>query len=451
MRNATILVVDDEPLVRRPLAERLKSEGYCVLEAETGAVALEQLDGVDLVLLDDQLPDMDGVTVLRKIKAQNQDSLVILLTACARVDVGLAAMKLGAHRFVNKPCNLDEITAIVESAMDATRLRRELREFRASAARPFSLHSIVGNSAATTALRHLVGRVAAGPARTVLLTGENGTGKDLVAKVLHYASDRSSRPFVNVTCSALPEHSLERELFGHERGVFTDARVQKRGLLESADGGTLFFDEITELVPALQAQLVRFLEEKAFTRVGGSADIHVNVRVVAASNRHLEGEVAKGHFCSELFAQLNRLHVPLSPLRARPEDIPLLVEHFIDAFNAEFGTKVLGASPAAYAVLQRYGWPGNVRELRNVVERAMLLTDGYRLEVHDFASVDTAMSAEPMELPANGLVLEDLERSFVLQALRRSGWNQTRASALLGLNRDQIRYRIEKFGLRLTA
>ena len=451
MRNATILVVDDEPLIRWPLAGRLKSEGYCVLEAETGAAALEQLDGVDLVLLDYQLPDMDGVTALRKIKAQNRDTLVILLTACAHVDVGLAAMKLGAHRFVNKPCNLDEITAIVESALDTTRLRRELRELRASAARPFSVHSIVGNSDATTALRHLVARVAAGPAWTVLLTGESGTGKDLVAKVLHYASDRSSRPFVNVTCSALPEHSLERDLFGHERGAFTDARAQKHGLLESADGGTVFFDDISEMAPALQVKLLRFIEEKTFTRVGGAADIHVDVLVVAASRRHLEDEVAKGHFRSELFAQLNRLHVPLSPLRARPEDIPLLVEHFIDAFNGEFANRVLGASPAAYAVLQRYGWPGNVRELRNVVERAMLLSDGYRLEAHDFASVDTAVSAEPMELPASGLVLEDLERSFVLQALRRSGWNQTRASALLGLNRDQIRYRIDKFGLRLTA
>ena len=452
MRNATILVVDDESLIRWSLTERLRSDGYRLLEADTGASALEKLEGVDLVLLDYKLPDMDGVAVLRKIKEHNQEILVILLTAYASIETAVEAMKLGAYHFANKPFNLDEISAVVERALETTRLRREVREYRANAARPYSLHSIVGNSPSITALRHLVARVAASPASTVLLTGESGTGKDLVAKVLHYASDRSSRPFMNITCSALPEHLLESELFGHERGAFTDARLQKRGLLESADGGTVFLDEISEMVPALQAKLLRFLEEKAFKRVGGAADIRVDVRVVAASNRNLEDEVAKGRFRGDLFYRLNVLPIPLSPLRTHPEDIPLLVEYFIDGFNAEFRKKILGASPAAYTVLQRYGWPGNVRELRNVVERAMLLADGHRLEAHDFASLDGAIAAgEPIELPATGINLEELERSFVIQALRRCGGNQTRAAALLGLNRDQIRYRIEKFGLSLTA
>ena len=452
MRNATILVVDDESLIRWSLSERLKSEGYRLLEAATGTSALESLEGVDLVLLDYKLPDMDGVSVLRKIKAHNQDILVILLTAFASIETAVEAMKLGAYHFANKPFNLDEISALVERALETTRLRREVREYRANAARPYSLHSIVGNSPPVTTLRHLVARVASGPASTVLLTGESGTGKDLVAKVLHYTSDRSSRPFMNITCSALPEQLLESELFGHERGAFTDARLQKRGLLESADGGTVFLDEISEMVPALQAKLLRFLEEKTFKRVGGAADIHVDVRVVAASNRDLEDEVGKGRFRSDLFYRLNVLPIALSPLRTHPEDVPLLVEYFIEGFNAEFRKKILGASPAAYSALQRYGWPGNVRELRNVVERAMLLADGHRLEAHDFPSLDSSMSSpDQIELPAKGIDLEELERSFVLQALRRCGGNQTRAAALLGLNRDQIRYRIEKFGLSLTA
>jgi two-component system, NtrC family, response regulator AtoC len=452
MPNATILVVDDEALIRWSLAERLKVEGYHVVEAETGGAALDRVaDGVDLVLLDYKLPDTDGVAVLRKIKEFDQDILVILLTAYASVETAVEAMKLGAYHFANKPFNLDDVVSTVERALETTRLRREVRQYRTNAARPFSLHSIVGSSAAITALRHLVARIASSPASTVLLTGESGTGKDLVAKVIHYASDRSSRPFMNITCSALPEQLLESELFGHERGAFTDARLQKRGLLETADGGTVFLDEIAEMVPALQAKLLRFLEEKAFKRVGGAADIHVDVRVIAATNRNLEEEVAKGRFRSDLFYRLNVLPISLPPLRNHAEDVPLLVEYFIDAFNGEFRKRVLGASPAAYTALQRYGWPGNVRELRNVVERAMLLSDGERLEARDFATLtSTAGSGGDFELPANGVDLEQLERNLVIQALRRSNGNQTRAAALLGLNRDQIRYRIDKFGLTTT-
>ena len=286
MSKPTILVVDDEALIRWSLTERLKSDGYEVLEAETGQAALDTLaEGVDLVLLDYRLPDTDGVAVLRKIKEFDQDILVILLTAFATVDTAVEAMKLGAYHFANKPFNLDEIAATVERALETTRLRREVRQFRTNAARPYSLERIVGASPQMTALRQLVGRVAVTPASTVLLTGESGTGKDLVAKVLHYASDRASRPFMNITCSALPEQLLESELFGHERGAFTDARLQKKGLLEMADGGTVFLDEIGEMTPGLQAKLLRFLEEKSFKRVGGFADIRVDVRVVAATNR----------------------------------------------------------------------------------------------------------------------------------------------------------------------
>ena len=450
MPKSTILVVDDEPLIRWSLTERLKSEGYEVCEAETGAAALDALsEGVDLVLLDYKLPDTDGVTVLRKIKEFDQDILVILLTAYASVETAVEAMKLGAYHFANKPFNLDEVVATVERALETTRLRREVRQYRTNAARPYTQQSLVGTSPSIAALRQLVARVATSPASTVLLTGESGTGKDLIAKIIHYTSDRATRPFMNITCSALPEQLLESELFGHERGAFTDARLQKRGLLETADGGTVFLDEIGEMVPALQAKLLRFLEEKAFKRVGGTHDIRVDVRVIAATNRDLEQEVAKGRFRSDLYYRLNVLPIAIPPLRAHAADVPLLVEYFIDGFNAEFRKRVVGASPAAYTLLQQYGWPGNVRELRNVVERAMLLSDSHRLDAQDFSALTqtAAASAEDFELPAQGVSLEEVERSLVVQALKRAGGNQTKAAALLGLNRDQIRYRIEKFGL----
>jgi two-component system, NtrC family, response regulator AtoC len=449
----TILVVDDEALIRWSLTERLKADGYEVLEAGTGREALESLqEGVDLVLLDYKLPDTDGVTVLRKIKEFDQDILVILLTAYATVETAVEAMKIGAYHFANKPFNLDDVMATVERALETTRLRREVRQLRANEARPYSLNRIVGVSDAMSALRNMVAKVAGSPASTVLLTGESGTGKDLVAKVLHYTSERASRPFMNITCSALPETLLESELFGHERGAFTDARLQKRGLLETAEGGTVFLDEISEMVPALQAKLLRFLEEKTFKRIGGANDIKVDVRVVAATNRKLEEEVAKGRFRSDLFYRLNVLPIVMPPLRSHPEDIPVLVDFFVDGFNREFRKNILGATAAALTFLQSYGWPGNVRELRNVIERAMLLSEGERLGPADFAALTMRPgTVDGLELPATGIDLEELERSFVVQALRRSGGNQTKAAALLGLNRDQIRYRIEKFGLSVSS
>lgn len=449
MPKATILVVDDEALIRWSLSERLKGEGYEVLEADTGRAAIDKLaEGVDLVLLDYRLPDTDGVNVLRQIKEFDQDILVILLTAYASVETAVEAMKLGAYHFANKPFNLDEVAATVERALETTRLRRELRQFRSNAAKPYGLQRIVGSSAAMTNLRNLVARVAVTPASTVLLTGESGTGKDLLAKVIHYASDRSSRPFMNITCSALPEQLLESELFGHERGAFTDARMQKKGLLEMADGGTVFLDEIGEMTPGLQAKLLRFLEEKSFKRVGGAADIRVDVRVIAATNRELEKEVDKHNFRADLFFRLNVLPIVVPSLRSHAEDVPLLVEYFIDSFNSEFRKRVRGATPAAYALLQAYGWPGNVRELRNVIERAMLLSDAETLDAKDFTGMTKPLSASnDFQLPATGVDLEQLERSLLVQALKRCNGNQTRAGSLLGLNRDQIRYRIEKFGL----
>jgi DNA-binding NtrC family response regulator len=443
----TVLIVDDESLLRWSLRERLAQEGYTILEAGTASDALSQAStGVDLILLDFKLPDGDGLTILRQVKEQTPDTLVILMTAFSTVENAVEAMKLGAYHYVNKPFNIEEVVLLVEKALETSSLRREVRALRGTQGRDYSVDAIIGASPVMTAVKKLIARVALSPASTVLLTGETGTGKDLAAKAIHYNSDRASRAFVNITCSALPEQLLESELFGHERGAFTDARQQKRGLFETADGGTIFLDEIGEMTAGLQAKLLRFLEEKTFKRVGGLADVRVDVRVVAATNRDLDREVKAGKFREDLFYRLQVMPITLPPLRERRGDVALLASFYIDQFNREFRKKIRGLSPRAVTLLEQYQWPGNVRELRNAIERAMLLVDRTSLEPEDFTLTRTVSPVE-FVLPPEGVNLEEVERQLLVQALDRSGGNQTQAAQLLGINRDQVRYRIEKFGL----
>ncbi len=447
-----MLVVDDEDLIRWSLRARLEEVGYDVDEAADGRSALERVSGgVDLVLLDFRLPDVDGLELLRRIKESHPETVVVLMTAHSTVQNAVEAIKAGAFHYVIKPFEMDEMMTVVEKALETTRLRREVRELRALQSEPFSLDRIIGESPPMRAVKALLQKIATTPASTVLLGGESGTGKDLASRSLHYSSDRAAGPFMHITCTALPESLLESELFGHEKGAFTDARQQKRGLFERAHRGTVYLDEIGDMTPALQAKLLRFLEEKTFKRVGGADDIRVDVRVVAATNRDLEEAMQKGAFREDLYYRLNVLPVIMPALRERTGDVALLAKYFADTFSREFRKNVTGFSPAATRLLDSYPWPGNVRELKNAVERAVLLAEGDQLGPEDFLALGAGTARTGTQvgfrLPASGLDIHELERSLVEQALERTGGNQTRAGELLALNRDQIRYRIEKFKL----
>jgi DNA-binding NtrC family response regulator len=447
LRTTRVLIVDDEDLVRWSLRERLEEEGHEVLEANSGAKALELFaSGVDLVLLDWQLPDADGNAVLKELCRADGDVPVIMITAHSSVEHAVAAMKAGAFHYVAKPFDLDGVVLTVQRGLETTRLRRQVRALTAQ--RDMRAGRIIGESSAIRRVKDLIPRIAASPASTVLITGESGTGKDLAAREIHQLSDRKDRPFVNITCSALPSALLESELFGHERGAFTDARVRKDGLFQRAEGGTIFLDEVGEMELQLQAKLLRVLEEKAFRRVGGSEELRTDVRIVAATNVDLKQAVRDGQFREDLYYRLAVVTLHLPPLREREGDIDLLTAFLIDRFNQEFGKNLRSLSPPAQRLLRTHPWPGNVRELRNAIERAVLLSEGETLDEKDFAFLrETTVEEAVFRLPAGGIDLRDLERSLVEQALARTGGNQTRAGELLGLNRDQIRYRIERYGL----
>jgi two-component system response regulator AtoC len=449
---ASVLVVDDEDLIRWSLRARLEEGGYRVGEAADGRSALKRVsEGVDLVLLDFRLPDTNGLDLLRRIKESHPETVIILMTAHSTVQNAVEAIKAGAFHYVIKPFEMDEMVGVVERALETTRLRREVQELRALQSEPFTIDRIIGESPPMRQVKALLRKVAMSPASTVLLGGESGTGKDLAARSLHYSSDRAASPFMHITCTALPESLLESELFGHEKGAFTDARQQKRGLFERAHRGTVYLDEIGDMTPALQAKLLRFLEEKAFKRVGGADDIRVDVRVVAATNRDLDEAMRNGTFREDLYYRLNVLPVIMPPLRERAGDIARLAKYFADTFSREFRKEVSGLSPEALHLLDSHPWPGNVRELKNAVERAVLLAEGDQLRPEDFLALRAGTGHSGADiafrLPASGLDIHEVEQSLVEQALERTGGNQTRAGELLGLNRDQIRYRIEKFKL----
>ncbi|MDT8442353.1 MAG: sigma-54 dependent transcriptional regulator [Desulfuromonadales bacterium] len=454
MRKPRILVVDDEHLIRWSLEQSLLKQGYDVATAASGEEALKQVqdEPPELVLLDIQLPGMDGLEVLGKLKSTDEEIIVIMVTALGVLETAVKAMRLGAYDYINKPFNLDELSIIIKKALETRDLRKEVAHLRSTQAGKYGIDNIVGKSRHMQQVLEMVRKVAKSDASTVLIQGESGTGKELIARAIHYESARCDKPFMAINCAAMPEHLLESELMGHERGAFTDAKTQKKGIFEVADGGTIFLDEIGDMDIGMQAKLLRVLEERTFRRVGGTKEIPVDVRVVSATNQELLEKIESKTFRNDLYYRLQVIPIYLPPLRERREDIMPLVDTFITHYNREFGKSVKGVSKMAQKFLEEYDWPGNVRELRNIIERAIILENQETLMLEHLPRELISKAGEgttgpvSFRLPPEGVDIEDIERELIRQALEISEGNQSKAARKLSLGIDAFRYRMKKFG-----
>ncbi len=453
-RGLTALVVDDEENMVHVLTTLLAQEGFGVAAARTGEEALERIrsEVVDLVLLDVRLPGRDGIEVLEAVKAQRPDCGVLMMTAFGSIESAVAALRAGADDYLVKPFRAEEVLRRIQAVLERQGLRREVRRLRREVGTRYGFGNLLGRSPAMRALLGQLEQVAA-TRSTVLLMGESGTGKELAARALHYNSDRAERPFVVIDCAAIPETLQESELFGHTRGAFTGAVAAKRGLFEEAHGGTLFLDEVGDLSAATQAKLLRVLQEGTIRRLGDTRTIQVDARIIAATNRDLPAEVRAGRFREDLFFRLNVLPLRLPPLRERPEDIPLLTEHFLRRFAAETGCPVRQIAPPALDCLMAYRWPGNVRELEHAIERAVLLSQGEALEVGDLPPAvqgggGQGVEEAPLRLrDAVAHLNADLERGLIRRALARTGGNRTEAAVLLGISRRALLYKLKEYGI----
>ncbi len=460
MPKETILVVDDERLVRWSLQQKLEQWGYHVSLAEDGATALGrvQLDNPDLITLDVKLPDMTGIEVLSELRKRNIQVPVILITAFGVVDDAVRSLKLGAYDFIEKPINFEKLENSLRNAFETRRLLTEVAHTHEIQRSEFSVDHIIGVSDHIKEVLELIRKLAASEASTILIQGESGTGKDLVAHAIHFESSRRDRPFYAINCAAIPENLMESELFGHEKGAFTDARTQKRGMFEMADGGTIFLDEISEMNLGMQAKLLRVLEGQTFRRVGGVKNITVDVRVIVASNRNLEEGVRSSRFRQDLYFRLAIIPVMLLPLREHKADIPPLLDHFMRFYNQKFHKNIQGLTKEADDLLMNYDWPGNVRELRNAIERVMILAEGNRvaakylpIRISEGGILPIPMSEGSedggIRLPQGGTSLFEVERELVRQALAQSRGNKTTAAKLLRITRDTLRYKVKKYQL----
>jgi len=453
MGKARILIVDDEKSMRDLLSITLEKEGYDVSSATGGETAIEMLhrDSVDVVITDLRMPKVDGLQVLRAAKEISPDTTVIMITAVASTESAVEAMKLGAYDYITKPFKLDEVNLIIRNALERKRLRDENLYLRRQLETQHRFENIIGKSSRITEVFDTIRKIADSPS-TAMITGESGTGKELVARAIHFNSFRRDKPFVSVNCGAIPEGLMESELFGHLRGAFTGAVSNKVGLFSAAEAGTLFLDEITEIPPLLQVKLLRAIQLREIRRVGDTKDIKTDVRLIAASNRDLEGAVEEGVLREDLFYRLNVIPIQLPPLRDRREDIPLLVAHFMQKFGKELGKDVRGVAPEAMAVLERYHWPGNIRELENVLERAIVLGAGEMLGVDSLPESvrreRPVKGLDSVEIPEDGLDLEatldTIEGRYLQRALDRTGGVQTKAAELLKMTFRQFRYKLQK-------
>ncbi|MCC7263371.1 MAG: sigma-54-dependent Fis family transcriptional regulator [Candidatus Latescibacteria bacterium] len=448
--SARILVVDDEEDLRLGLAETLQGEGHQVETAGDGWGALEHARALrfDLALVDLKMPGPDGMVVLDQLKQLSPETLVVMITGHATVESAVAAMRLGAYDYLSKPFKLDQVRLVVRRAVEQKRLADENRRLRQEVEHYHRFEQIVGKSALMQELFRAIEK-AAPTNSTVLICGETGTGKDLVARALHQRSPRAKGPLVSISCGAIPEALLESELFGHTKGAFTGAHADREGVFESAEGGTLFLDEIGDLPLPMQVKLLRALQERQIQRLGESRTRNVDVRLVSATHKDLRQEMQQGRFREDLYYRLDVLSVMVPPLRQRRDDIPLLVEHFLRKFNPEMGKALRGASPEAMAVLMRYDWPGNVRELQNAIERAVILQDGPQLQPEDFPLGRSGQPAPAAEPGGELVSLEEMERRHILWVLRQTDNHQSRAAQILRIGRRTLYRKIREYGLDL--
>lgn len=453
MKQLDILVVEDGASQRKMMAEFLIKEGYAVAEAANGLEALERVkvQHFDLVLLDYKMPGMNGMEVLKALKGMNPEIAVVITTAFGAVETAVLAMKAGALDYLTKPIDFEELLLLIKRVAERQTLIREneiLRRDLATVA--VASGSIIFRSYKMTELINLVSRVAPSKA-TVLVTGESGTGKELFARLLHNLSPRRTRSLVCVNCSALPETLLESELFGHEKGAFTGATTRRIGRFEQSDGSTLFLDEIGELTPPTQVKLLRFLQEKEFQRIGSNQNLRTDVRIVAATNRDLMACVKSGSFREDLFFRLNVVSIHVPPLRERKEDIPPLLDYFIDRYSKENKKKITGITAEAKSLLMQYDFPGNVRELENIIERAVVIARDEVISIADIPFGRIPHEEEEDAYKANSslrLALEDMEKRMIAEAMQKSGAHQTRAAEMLGISERVLRYKLKKYGLK---
>jgi len=449
-----ILIVDDEVSVRESLRFILKDQ-YKILLAETAreALTLFEREGPHLILLDIILPEMDGIAVLKRIRELDTTIPIIMLTATRTVKTAVEAMKLGATDYLSKPFDIEELKLIIEKAITTKDLEQEVKFLRSEITRRYSFKSIIGKSRKMQEVYAKIEQIA-DTRTTVLITGESGTGKELVARALHFNSSRKEKPFITINCAALPESLIESELFGHERGAFTDAQARKMGQFELADNGTLLMDEVADLSHATQAKLLRVLQEKEFTRVGGTRMIRVDVRVITATNKNLHEALKQGNFREDLYYRINVVPIHLPPLRDRKEDLPLLINHFLTKKAEEEGHPPKEISPEAVGLMMNYDWPGNVRELQNIIEQVVTLCsnsvihsedlpDFFRKQIKSTTLKEQALSGKISFEHA----VTEFERDIIIEALKKTRYIQTHAADLLGISRRILKYKMDLFGI----
>jgi len=447
--EVNILVVDDEEIVRGSLHDWLREDGYQVEAVEDGFKALEKFRdrNWDIALIDLKMPKMDGLELLGKIKEIRPETQVVIITAFATVNTAVQAIKIGAYDYLVKPFNPEELSLLIKRLVESQNLLKEISHLRKELQKQYQFYDLISKSAAMQKVFDLAHTIAKSNSN-ILILGESGTGKELLARAIHNESLRAAGPFIPVSCVALTESLLESELFGHEKGSFTDAIAQKKGKFELADRGTIFLDEIGDINPKLQLSLLRVLQEKEFTRVGGIKSIKVDVRIIAATNRDLKKAVDEGKFRDDLYYRLNVIAIELPPLREHKEDIPLLVHHFIEKFNIEMGGKVERIAEEALDILMKYDWPGNVRELENVIERAMVITRGTLIKAEDLHLSPQVLKEKGAVPLSDDKTIKSIEKKHIARVLEENKWNIQKSAAQLGIDRVTLYNKIKKYKLK---